>query len=63
MYRALKDLGHEVDLYAAYLDKRAWQIITNSMGSVSEPIVLGEPPINRLFRSAQILRALWPLGT
>jgi len=63
MYRALKDLGHEVDLYAAYLDKRAWQVITNGMGSVSEPIVLGEPPINRLFRSAQILRALWPLGT
>ena len=27
MYRALKDLGHEVDLYAAYLDKRAWQVI------------------------------------
>ena len=63
MRRALKDLGHEVDLYAAYLDERAWQVITNDMGDVPEPIVLGEPPINRLFRSAQILRALWPLGT
>jgi len=58
MYRALKDLGHEVDLYAAYLDERAWQVITDGMGDVPEPTVLGEPPINRLFRRVQILRAL-----
>ncbi len=65
MYRALKDLSHEVDLYAAYLDERAWQVITDGMGDVPEPIVLGEPPVNRLFRRAQILRALlaaWYLG-
>ena len=65
MRRALKDLGHEVDLYAAYLDERAWQVITNGMGDVAEPTVLGEPPVNRLFRRAQILRALlaaWYLG-
>jgi glycosyltransferase involved in cell wall biosynthesis len=65
MYRALKDLSHEVDLYAAYLDERAWQVITNGMGDVPEPTLLGEPPINRLFRRAQILRALlaaWYLG-
>jgi len=65
MYRALKDLSHEVDLYAAYLDERAWQVITNDMGDVPEPTVLGEPPINRLFRRAQMLRALlaaWYLG-
>ncbi|MFP3287754.1 MAG: hypothetical protein RXP86_10885, partial [Acidilobus sp.] len=65
MYRALKDLGHEVDLYTAYLDERAWQVITNDMGDVPEPTVLGEPPINRLFRRAQMLRALlaaWYLG-
>jgi len=65
MYRALKDLSHEVNLYAAYLDERAWQVITNGMGDVPEPTLLGEPPINRLFRRAQILRALlaaWYLG-
>jgi len=56
--QALKDLGHEVDLYATYLDKRAWEVITNGMGDVPESTVLGEPPINRLFRRAQILRAL-----
>ncbi|MFP3287791.1 MAG: glycosyltransferase [Acidilobus sp.] len=65
MYRALKDLGHKADLYAAYLDERAWQVITNDMGDVPEPTVLGEPPVNRLFRRAQMLRALlaaWYLG-
>ncbi len=65
MYRALKDLSHEVDLYAAYLDERAWQVITDGMGDVPEPIVLGEPQVNRLFRRAQMLRALlaaWYLG-
>ncbi|MFP3287125.1 MAG: glycosyltransferase [Acidilobus sp.] len=65
MRRALKDFGHEVDLYAAYLNERAWQVITNGMGDVAEPTVLGEPPVNRLFRRAQILRALlaaWYLG-
>jgi len=58
MYRALKDLGHKADLYAAYLDERAWQVITDGMGDVPEPTVLGEPPINRLFHRAQILRIL-----
>jgi glycosyltransferase involved in cell wall biosynthesis len=66
MYRALEDLGHKADLYAAYLDERAWQVITNGMDDVPEPTVLGEPPINRLFFGrAQMLRALlaaWYLG-
>jgi hypothetical protein len=31
MYRALKDLGHEVDLYAAHLDEGAWQVITTGV--------------------------------
>jgi len=65
MYRALKDLGHKADLYAAYLDGRAWQVITDGMGNFPEPTVLGEPPVNRLFRRAQMLRALlaaWYLG-
>jgi len=25
MYRALRDLGHEVDLYTARIDDRAWK--------------------------------------
>ena len=40
-------------------------MITNGIGDVLEPTVLGEPPINRLLRRAQILRALlaaWYLG-
>ena len=51
---------------AAYLEGRAWQVITNGIGDVPEPTVLGEPPINRLFHRAQILRGYsgrsWPLG-
>ena len=58
MYRALKDLGHEVDLYAAYLDERVWQVITDGMGDVPEPTVLGELSINRLFGRAMLIRRL-----
>ncbi|MFP3287921.1 MAG: glycosyltransferase, partial [Acidilobus sp.] len=58
MYRALKDLDHNVDLYAAYLDERAWQVITDGMGDVPEPTVLGEPPVNRLFGRAMLIRRL-----
>jgi glycosyltransferase involved in cell wall biosynthesis len=58
MYRALKDLGHKADLYAAYLDERAWQVITDGMGNFPEPTVLGEPPINRLFGRAMLIRRL-----
>ncbi|MDT7867432.1 MAG: glycosyltransferase family 4 protein [Acidianus sp.] len=58
MRRALKDLGHEVDLYTAYFDKRAWDVITNGMSDVPEPIILREPMISKIFRKAQLLRAL-----
>ncbi len=57
-YRALEDLGHDVDLYAAYVDERAWQILTSGMGNVPRPRVLGEPPISKLLRSAMTLRSL-----
>jgi glycosyltransferase involved in cell wall biosynthesis len=57
-YRALKDLGHDVDLYAAYVDERAWQILTSDMGNVPRPRVLGEPPISKLLRNAMTLRSL-----
>ncbi|MFP3319848.1 MAG: glycosyltransferase [Acidilobus sp.] len=58
MYRTLKDLGHDVDLYAAYVDERAWQVITNGMDDVPEPTVLGEPPVNKLFGRAMLIRKL-----
>jgi glycosyltransferase involved in cell wall biosynthesis len=57
-YRALEDLGHDVDLYAAYVDERAWQILTSGMGNVPRPRVLGEPPISKLLRNAMTLRLL-----
>jgi glycosyltransferase involved in cell wall biosynthesis len=58
MRKALKDLGHDVDLYTAYFDKRAWDVITNGMSYVPEPIILREPMISKVFRKAQLLRAL-----
>jgi Glycosyltransferase len=58
MSRALKDLGHDVDLYTAYFDKRAWDVITNGMSDVPGPIILREPMISKIFRKAQLLRAL-----
>ena len=57
-YRALEDLGHDVDLYAAYVDERVWQILTSNMGNVPRPRVLGEPPISKLLRNAMTLRSL-----
>ncbi len=65
MRRALKDLGHDVDLYTAYFDKRAWDVITNGMSDVPEPIILREPMISKIFHKAQLLRAIlatWRLG-
>jgi len=57
-YRALKDLGHNVDLYAAYVDEGAWQILTSGMGNVPRPRVLGEPPMSKLLRNAMTFRSL-----
>jgi len=58
MRRALKDLGHDVDLYTAYFDKRAWDVITNGMSDVPEPIILREPMISKIFRKAKLLGML-----
>ena len=41
MYRALKDLGLEVDLYTAYLSERAWEALTSGMNGIPRSIVLG----------------------
>jgi len=58
MYRALKDLDYEVDLYTAYFSERAWEVLTSGMNGIPRPTVLGEPPINRLFSRALMLRKL-----
>jgi glycosyltransferase involved in cell wall biosynthesis len=58
MYRALRDLDYEVDLYTAYLSERAWEVLTSGMNGIPRPTVLGEPPINRLFSRALLLRRL-----
>jgi len=58
MYRALKDLGLEVDLYTAYFSERAWEVLTDGMNGIPRPVVLGEPLINRLFSRALLLRKL-----
>ena len=58
MYRALRDLDYEVDLYTAYLSEGAWETLTSGMNGIPRPIVLGEPPINRLFSRTVLLREL-----
>ena len=58
MYRALKDLGLEVDLYTTYFSERAWEVLTDSMNGIPRPVVLGEPLINRLFSKTLLLRNL-----
>ena len=58
MYRALKELGHEVDLYTAHFSERAWEVLTSDMNGIPRPTVLGEPPINRLFSRTVLLRML-----
>jgi len=58
MYRALRDLGHEVDLYTTRLDERAWEVLTSGMNGIPRPIVLGEPPISRPFSRTVLLREL-----
>ena len=58
MYRALKDLGHEVNLYTAYFDEKAWETATSGMSSIPKPTILGEPAVSRLLRKTQLLRAL-----
>ena len=58
MYRALKELGHEVDLYTAHFSERAWEVLTSGMNGIPRPIVLGEPLIDRLFGRTVLLRKL-----
>ena len=50
MYRALRELGHEVDLYTAHVNERAWGVLTSGTRDVPRPVVLGEPLVTRLLR-------------
>jgi len=58
MYRALRELGHEVDLYAAHVDERAWRTIIDGAAEAPRPIIVGEPLVNRLIPMALTLRTL-----
>ncbi|MFP3287470.1 MAG: glycosyltransferase, partial [Acidilobus sp.] len=58
MYRALRELGHEVDLYTTRFDERAWQVLTSDMNGIPRPIVLGVPSIDKLFGRTVLLRRL-----
>ncbi|MFP3321014.1 MAG: glycosyltransferase, partial [Acidilobus sp.] len=55
---ALRELGHEVDLYAAHVDERAWRTITDGAAEAPRPIIVGEPAVNRLVPIALTLRTL-----
>jgi hypothetical protein len=43
MYRALKDLGHEVDLYTAHVNEGAWRTLTGDLRETPRPITIKEP--------------------
>ena len=50
MRRALRELGHEADLYTAYVDENVWRVLSDGMRDATRPIVLGEPRLARLLR-------------
>jgi hypothetical protein len=54
----LKDLGHEVNLYTAYLDEKAWETATSCMSSSPKPAILEEPAVSGLLHKIQLLRSL-----
>jgi len=58
MYRALRDLGHEVDLYTTRFDERAWQVLTSDIDNIQRPIVVGVPLIFKFFDRTAMLRKL-----
>ncbi|MFP3320024.1 MAG: glycosyltransferase family 4 protein, partial [Acidilobus sp.] len=61
MYRALRDLGYEVNLYTARLNEDTWQLLTDGMNDIPRPTVLRGPLIeliDRLFNRTLLLRGL-----
>ena len=58
MYRTLRDLGHEVDLYTTRFDERAWQVLTSDIDNIQRPTVLEVPSIVKFFGRTGTLREL-----
>jgi len=50
MVRALRELGHRVDLYTAHVDERAWGVLTSGLEDPPRPIPLGEPLLSKALR-------------
>jgi hypothetical protein len=45
MYRALKDLGYEANLYTAYFDEKAWETATSDMSNIPKPSPWSDPQV------------------
>jgi Glycosyltransferase len=58
MYRALRELGHEVDLYAAHVNEGAWRALTGDLREAPRPITIKEPLASRLAGRALALRSI-----
>jgi Tfp pilus assembly protein PilW len=58
MYRALRELGHEVDLYTAHVNEGAWRALTSGMREAPRPITIKEPLASRLAGRALALRSI-----
>jgi len=58
MYRALRELGHEVDLYTAHVNESAWRALTDDLREAPRPITLDEPLVSRLIGRALALRSI-----
>jgi hypothetical protein len=41
MYRALRDLGYEVDLYTARLNEKAWEVLAGGMDNIRGQLFSG----------------------
>ena len=50
MVRALRELGHRVDLYTAHVDERAWGVLASGLEDPPRPIPLGEPLLSKALR-------------
>jgi len=48
MYKALRELNHNVDFYTAHKDPKAWEILTSGEQTIPSVKELGEPFISRI---------------
>ena len=58
MYRALRELGHQVDLYTAHVNEGAWRALTGDLKEAPRPITIKEPFASRLAGRALALRSI-----